>query len=139
MGVLLRGPRALLGVFPLPLQWGRMLRPLRPLLRESSASRSIFILETESPSKSLPRVSTRDPPGGVSRWIFLSASSKAVWVASAAPLSTSSWARAESCARFCCSWASSASWALISASVLAFSSATFIRAVLMASRLAVSA
>ena len=81
------GLRALLGVFPLPLRRGRVARLLPSLLRESSASRSIFILEAESPSKSLRRVSTRDPPGGVSRWIFLSASSMAAAVASAARLS----------------------------------------------------
>ena len=78
------------GVLPLPLRRGRVARPLPSLPRESSASRSIFILEAESRSKTLRRVSTRDPPGGVSRLIFFSASSIAAAVASAAHLPASS-------------------------------------------------
>ena len=103
------------------------------LLRYSSVSRPMFILEAESSSKSLRRMSTRDPPGGVARSVFLSASSIATAVAPAAYLSAPFWARAGSRSRSCCSQAFSASRALISASVLALSSATFCRAVLMAS------
>ena len=41
--------------------------PLSPLLPVSTSSRSSFILEEASPSKSFRKVSTQDPPGGVSR------------------------------------------------------------------------
>ena len=131
--------RGLSGVCPLPLRRGRVVGPRPSLLRESSATRSIFILEAGSPSKNLRSVSTRDPLRGVSLRIFLSASSMAAAVASVARVSASSWARGASCSRCCCSRTFPASRALSSASVLAFSSATFRRVVSMASGFTASA
>ena len=133
------GLRDLSGVFPLPFHRRWAVGPLLPLLPVSTSSGSSAILEEASPSNSLRRVSTRDPPGGVSRRSLASASSIAAAVAAAARLSASSRARAASASRACCSRAFSASNAANSASVLAVSSATFRRAASMASFLAASA
>ena len=62
-GCLPAGLRARSGVFPLPLLRRWAVGPLSPLLPVSSSSRSSFILEEASPSKSFRRVSTLDPPG----------------------------------------------------------------------------
>ena len=137
VGVSTAGLRGLSGVFPLPFLRRWAVGPLLPLLPVSASSS--VILEEASPSKSFRRVSTRDPPGGVSRRSLASASSIAAAVAAAARLSASSRARAASASRVCCSRAFSASNAASSASVLALSSATFRRAASMASFLAASA
>ena len=71
--------------------------------------------------------------------IFFLAYVKAAAAASSASLPGSSWAGAVSSSRALCSRAFFASIALISASVLVFSPATFCRVVSMASRFAVSA
>ena len=130
------GLRGLSGVFPLPFLRRRAVVLPLPLLPVSASSS--FILEEASPSKSLRRVSTRDPPGGVSWRSLASASSIAAAVAAAARASASSRARAASASRACSSCAFCASNAASSASVLAFSSATFRRAASMASFLAAS-
>ena len=135
-GCLPAGLRGLSGVFPLPFLRRRAVVPPLPLLPVSASSRAI--LEEASPSKSFRRVSTRDAPGGVSRRSLASASSIAAAVAAAARASASSRARAASASRACCSRAFCASNAASSASVLAFSSATFRRAASMASFLAAS-
>ena len=136
VGVSTRWPPRPLGGLPLALPPSMGGGPLLPLLPVSASSS--VILEEASPSKSFRRVSTRDPPGGVSRRSLASASSIAAAVAAAARASASSRARAASASRACCSRAFCASNAASSASVLAFSSATFRRAASMASFLAAS-
>ena len=137
MGVSTRWPPRPLGVFPLPFLRRWAVGPLLPLLPVSASSS--VILEEASPSKSFRRVSTRDPPGGVSRRSLASGSSIPATVAAAARTSASFRARAVPASRACCSRAFCASNAASSASVWAFSSATFRRAASRVSFLAASA